>query len=53
MGNEGTQPWPKLCQTQSMQGRILCKNITDEDRLTGLGRDGYKTKNESSKIRNM
>lgn len=50
MGNEVTQPWPKLLQTQCTQGRILCKNVAGEDRLTRLEMDGYRTKNNSSKI---
>lgn len=53
MGNEVTQPWPKLLQTQSTQGRILCENAAGEVRLTRLEMDGYKTKNSSSKIKNM
>lgn len=51
MGNEVAQPWPKPLQTQTTQGRILHKNVGDEDRLTRLERDGYKAKNNSSKIR--
>lgn len=52
IGNEVAQPWPKPLQIQSTQGRILSKNVPDEDRLTGLESDGYKTENNSSKIRN-
>lgn len=52
MCNEVPQSLPELLQTQSTWGRIFCKNVAKEGRLTGLERVGYKTENNSSKIRN-